>query len=112
VNPDGLELVANAYAATQRTDPPVLYQRWCGHDNNRDFYACNQLETQNVSRVFFTDWCPQIVYNHHQTAPAGTIIFTPPFRDPFNYYADPMVVRGIEVVSTMNAASPLRASPA
>jgi hypothetical protein len=104
VNPDGLELVADSYAATKRMDPPVLYQRFCGHDNNRDFYACNQVETQNVSRVFFTDWCPQIVYNHHQTAPAGTIIFTPPFRDPFNYYADPMVVRGIEVVSgTMNA---------
>ncbi len=104
VNPDGLELVANAYAATKRTEPPVLYQRYVGHDNNRDFYACNQLETQNVSRVFYRDWCPQIVYNHHQAAPAGTIIFTPPFRDPFNYYADPMVVRGIEVVSgAMNA---------
>lgn len=104
VNPDGLELVANAYAATQRLDPPVLYQRYVGHDNNRDFYACNQLESQHVSRIFYREWCPQIVYNHHQTAPAGTIIYTPPFRDPFHYLADPMVVRGIEVVSgTMNA---------
>ncbi|MGE3171461.1 MAG: M14 family zinc carboxypeptidase [Planctomycetota bacterium] len=101
VNPDGLELVANAYAATGRTQVPVLYQRYVGHDNNRDFYACNQLESTNVSRVLFTDWCPQIVYNHHQTAPAGTILFTPPFRDPFNYRNDPMVIRGIEVVSAV-----------
>ncbi|MCC7065628.1 MAG: peptidase [Planctomycetes bacterium] len=99
VNPDGLELVANAYRATRSMTLPVLYQRYIGHDNNRDFYACNQLEAQNINRVVYTDWCPQIVYNHHQTAPAGTIIFTPPFRDPFNYYTDPLVVRGIEIVS-------------
>jgi len=99
VNPDGYELVANAYRATQSMTIPVLYQRYIGHDNNRDFYACNQLEAQNVNRVFYSDWCPQIVYNHHQTAPAGTIIFTPPFRDPHNYYTDPMVVRGIEIVA-------------
>jgi hypothetical protein len=104
VNPDGLELVADSYLATGRMEPPVLYQRYVGHDNNRDYYVCNQPEAENVSRVFYRDWCPQIVYNHHQTAPAGTIIFTPPFRDPFNYYVDPNVVRGIEVVSAhMNA---------
>lgn len=99
VNPDGYELVANAYRATRSMTIPVLYQRYIGHDNNRDFYACNQLEAQNVNRVFYADWCPQIVYNHHQSAPAGTILFTPPFRDPQNYYTDAMVTRGIELVS-------------
>lgn len=104
VNPDGLELVANAYMATGKMDTPVLYQRYIGHDNNRDFYVCNQIEAENINRVFYRDWCPQIVYNHHQPAPSGTIIFTPPFRDPFNYYADANVIRGIEVVSAhMNA---------
>ncbi len=98
-NPDGYELVANAYMATKSTSTPVLYQRYIGHDNNRDFYACNQLEAQNISRVFFRDWCPQIVYNHHQSAPRNTIIYTPPFRDPFNYLVDPLVVRGIEIVA-------------
>ena len=112
VNPDGLELVANAYMATGKMDTPVLYQRYVGHDNNRDFYACNQIEAENINRVFYRDWCPQIVYNHHQTAPAGTIIFTPPFRDPFNFYADPNVVRGIEVVSAhMNARFALEQKP-
>jgi hypothetical protein len=99
VNPDGYELTANAYAATGSTRTPVLYQRYVGHDNNRDYYAVNTVETKNVCRVFFDEWNPQIVYNHHQTAPSGTIIYTPPFRDPFNYHADPNVVRGIEIVS-------------
>jgi hypothetical protein len=99
VNPDGLELIANAYRATRSMSIPVLYQRYIGHDNNRDFYTCNQLEAQNVNRIFYREWCPQIVYNHHQTAPAGTIIFTPPFRDPNNYLVDPMVIRGIEIVA-------------
>ncbi len=103
VNPDGMELVANAYAATGSIDIPILYQRFIGHDNNRDFYACNMEETRAVSRVFFTDWCPQIVYNHHQSAPQGTILFTPPFRDPFNYSADPAVMRGIDwIAASMN----------
>jgi len=99
VNPDGYELVGNAYRATKSTRTPVLYQRYIGHDNNRDYYACNQVEAQNVSRVFYREWCPQIVYNHHQSAPRGTILYTPPFRDPFNYLVDPLVVRGIEIVS-------------
>ena len=99
VNPDGYELVANAYMATRSTRTPVLYQRYVGHDNNRDFYALNQLEARNISRVFYRGWCPQVVYNHHQTAPRNTIIYTPPFRDPFNYQIDPLVIRGIEIVS-------------
>ncbi len=99
VNPDGLELIANAYRATRSMTIPVLYQRYIGHDNNRDFYTANQKEAQVVNRVFYHDWFPQIVYNHHQTAPSGTILYTPPFRDPFNYNVDPLVVRGIEIVS-------------
>jgi hypothetical protein len=99
VNPDGYELVANAYMATRSTQTPVLYQRYVGHDNNRDFYALNQLEARNISDVFYRGWCPQVMYNHHQTAPRNTIIYTPPFRDPFNYQIDPLVVRGIEIVS-------------
>ena len=38
------------------------------------------------------------MYNHHQTGPAGTVMFTPPFRDPFNYNFDPLVPLGIDLV--------------
>jgi hypothetical protein len=38
------------------------------------------------------------MYNHHQTGPAGTVMFAPPFRDPHNYFFDPLVVDGISMV--------------
>ncbi len=112
VNPDGMQMMSHAYRATGKLQLPVLYQRYVGHDNNRDFYASNMVETRNVNRVFYERWYPQIVYNHHQTAPRGTILFTPPFRDPFNYNVDPMVVRGIDVVSAqMNQRFALEGKP-
>ncbi len=99
-NPDGMEMVANAYMATGRVGGiPVLYQRYAGHDNNRDYYAGNLVETQHIMGALYRRWFPQVVYNHHQTAPRGTILFTPPFRDPFNHNVDPLVIRGIDLVS-------------
>ncbi|HJZ68979.1 MAG TPA: M14 metallopeptidase family protein, partial [Blastocatellia bacterium] len=104
VNPDGLDLVANWYMREQ--DPtkrstnglPRLYQKYIGHDNNRDFYMSNQPETEAINHQFFHEWFPQIVYNHHQTGPAGTVLFAPPFRDPFNYNLDPLIPLGIDLV--------------
>ena len=76
-NPDGMDLVANWYmrnpAAEKRVldgpgeGTPRLWQKYIGHDNNRDFYMNNQAETINMSRVLFREWYPQIMYNHHQT---------------------------------------------
>ena len=49
----------------------------------------NLSETKNINHLMFWDWHPAIMYNHHQTGPAGTVMFSPPFRDPFNYNFDP-----------------------
>ncbi len=104
VNPDGMELVSNWYMrepdVTKRTyqSIPRLYQKYIGHDNNRDFYLSAQPESEAINRVFYHEWFPQIVYNHHQTGPAGTVLFAPPFRDPFNYAYDPLIPLGIDLV--------------
>ncbi|HEX6135167.1 MAG TPA: M14 metallopeptidase family protein [Longimicrobiales bacterium] len=103
-NPDGMELVSDWYM--REPDPeerttgglPRLYQKYVGHDNNRDFYASVQPETENMNRVMYTKWFPQIVYNHHQTGPAGTVMFAPPFRDPFNHNYDPLIPVSIDMV--------------
>jgi hypothetical protein len=103
-NPDGHELVANWYM--REGDPlrrrlaglPRAYQKYIGHDNNRDFYMSTQAETININRVLYREWFPQIVYNHHQSGPAGTVMFAPPFRDPFNYVFDPLIPTGIDLV--------------
>jgi len=103
-NPDGMELVSDWYMRvdepTERSTGgiPALYQKYVGHDNNRDFYASTQPETENMNRVMYREWYPQIVYNHHQTGPTGTVLFAPPFRDPFNYNIDPTVITGIDLV--------------
>jgi Zinc carboxypeptidase len=105
-NPDGQEFVANWYMRekdeTKRSlqGLPKLYNKYIGHDDNRDFYMSNMPETTNMNRQMFIEWFPQIVYNHHQTGPAGAVIFMPPFRDPFNYNLDPLIPLGIEGVGT------------
>ena len=106
VNPDGLDLVANRYMSNpvpeQRSTRgiPVLYQEYVGHDNNRDFYMSTQKETIAINRQLYREWFPQIVYNHHQTGPLGTVLFAPPFRGPFNYNLDPLLILGIDTVGT------------
>jgi len=105
-NPDGQELVANWYM--REKDPlkrsmnglPRLYAKYVGHDDNRDFYMSNMKESTNMNRQLFIEWFPEIMYNHHQTGPAGAVVFIPPFRDPFNYNFDPLVPLGIEMVGT------------
>lgn len=102
-NPDGQELVSSWYMRNQDvtkrdTRVPVLYQKYIGHDNNRDFYMMNMKETRNMSRQQYIEWMPQIVYNHHQTGPAGTVLAGPPYRDPFNYNYDPLVITSLDGV--------------
>src|SRR5215467_5788906 len=105
-NPDGLELVANWYMREKdekrRTlnGLPRLYQKYIGHDNNRDSLTSNMPETANMNRQLFIEWNPQIMYNHHQSGPAGEVIFIPPFRDPVNHNLDPLVTLGIQAVGT------------
>jgi hypothetical protein len=103
-NPDGMDLVTDWYM--KEADPkkrsyaglPRLYQKYIGHDNNRDFYANTQAETKNMNRVLTREWFPHIVYNHHQAGPPGTVLFIPPFRDPFNYHIDPLVISSLDAV--------------
>ncbi|HEY0040789.1 MAG TPA: M14 metallopeptidase family protein [Flavisolibacter sp.] len=104
VNPDGQELVGNWYM--RETTPekrsfnflPRLYQKYIGHDNNRDFFMLNMKESQNISRQQYVEWMPQIVYNHHQAGPPGSVLAGPPYRDPFNYVYDPLLVTSIDAV--------------
>jgi hypothetical protein len=103
-NPDGMELVADWYM--REPEPPKrstrglprLYQKYIGHDNNRDFYMSTQVETEALNRILYREWFPQIVYNHHQTGPAGCVLFAPPFRDPFNYCYDPLIPVQIQLL--------------
>lgn len=105
-NPDGMELVSNWYM--RESDPkkrstrnlPRLYHKYIGHDNNRDAYMVTQPETENMSRIMYREWFPQVMYNTHQTGPSGLVVFIPPFRDPPNYTYDPLVTISIQSLGT------------
>jgi hypothetical protein len=101
-NPDGQQLQSDWYMRQTDTlkrntaNLPRLYQKYIGHDNNRDFYMTNMSESRNMSLQQYVEWMPQILYNHHQTGPAGTVVAGPPYRDPFNYVYDPLLITGID----------------
>ena len=103
-NPDGMELVSSWYMREKKPEKrtsdnlPRLYQKYIGHDNNRDHYMVTQKETENIARIQYHEWFPQIMYNHHQTGPMDIIVFVPPFRDPPNYNCDPLVNIGNQAV--------------
>lgn len=103
MNPDGLEIVGNWYRKQlgtpfETTSPPWLYQKYVGHDNNRDWFMNNMPETYHVNDVLYHQWYPQIVYNQHQTAPSWARIFLPPFSNPVNPNIHPGITSGVNMV--------------
>ncbi|NCI46327.1 M14 family metallopeptidase [Sediminibacterium soli] len=103
-NPDGQELVSNWYMRNtvpekrSTSQLPRLYEKYAGHDNNRDFFMMNLRESQNINRQLYIEWLPQIMYNHHQAGPAGSVVAGAPYRDPFNYVFDPIIITSLDAV--------------
>jgi hypothetical protein len=103
VNPDGMNLVVDWYrkhlnTPHQDSAMPWLYQKYIGHDNNRDAYMQTQAETRIVNDLLYRQWLPQIMYNQHQAGWPPPRMFVPPFPDPFNPNIDPQVMRGVDLV--------------
>ena len=103
-NPDGMDFISDWYM--REKDPmkrrstgfPRLYQKYIGHDDNRDSFMATQKETVNMNRVMYREWFPQSVYNHHQTGPRGAVMFCPPYRKPFNHNVDPLATAETDFV--------------
>jgi hypothetical protein len=103
INPDGLDMVAQWYRKNVGTPYeaaplPWLFQKYAGHDNNRDWFMLNLDETRNVTRLLFREWFPQIVYNQHQAPPFPARIFVPPYAEPLNPDIPTAVVEGINLL--------------
>ncbi len=103
INPDGLDMVAGWYAKNvgtpyQTAPLPWLYQKYSGHDNNRDWFMLNLPETRHVTRLLYRQWFPQIVYNQHQTPAFPARIFVPPYADPLNPNIPAAVMEGINAL--------------
>ncbi len=108
-NPDGVDIVANWYrktlgTASEGTSPPEIYHHYAGHDNNRDWFMLNLKETQAVTRLFWKEWFPQIVYDVHQMGQNGARFVIPPFFDPPNPNIPPLVLREVGLMGYKIAA--------
>jgi hypothetical protein len=109
LNPDGVDMVSNWYrkkrgTAFEGTSPPELYQKYTGHDNNRDWYMFTQAETRLVATHVFNRWLPQIVYDVHQMGQRGARMFVPPWIDPIEPNIDPIIAQQCNMVGTGIAA--------
>ena len=99
LNPDGVDIVKRWYDRTlgtpyEGTNPPELYHHYVGHDDNRDWYAFTQVETQlTVDRVH-NAWRPQIVHDIHQQGAYGSRLFLPPYMKPVEPNVPPQLVEG------------------
>jgi len=109
-NPDGMDLLAEWYHPNVDTPfevsrMPYLYHKYVGHDNNRDSYMVNMVETQHLTRIANHEWHPVILFNQHQTAPFPARIWIPPASEPTNPNAHPMLIRWQNLIgSAMGAA--------
>lgn len=100
LNPDGVDIVGGWYRNSigtpwEGSGPPVLYHHYTGHDNNRDWYAFTQVETQMVIDSLYGRWHPQIVNDIHQQGSEGSRIFIPPYMDPIEPNIDPILMAGV-----------------
>jgi hypothetical protein len=107
LNPDGQNMVAKWYrqnlgTAYEVSPMPWLYQEYVGHDNNRDGYMNNMIESRVINKVMQEYW-PQVMYNHHQVAPFPSRIWIPPFAEPISTQVHPLMWRWVNVFGTSMA---------
>lgn len=86
INPDGQNIVVHWYRENVGTPYEVaplheLYEKYVGHDDNRDAYMLNVVESRVIARTWRA-WEPQIIYVQHQSSPVPTRIWLPPFAEP------------------------------
>jgi len=102
INPDGQQLVSEWYMKNVGTpyelsEVPTLYQEYVGHDNNRDAYMLNMIESRAIEHAW-RQWEPQIVYVHHQSGPFPTRIWLPPFSEPVGIEAPYLMSREVNMI--------------
>jgi hypothetical protein len=107
VNPDGQNIVVDWYRGNvggpyETSAVPQLYQKYVGHDNNRDGYMLNMIESRVLARTW-REWEPQIIYVHHQSSPFPTRIWLPPFAEPIASQVHPIMSRTVNAIGMLIA---------
>ena len=109
INPDGVDIVTQWYRRTlntkwEGTSPPQLWQKYVGHDNNRDWYIFSQPETRATISKLHNVWHPEIVYDVHQQGLGASRMFIPPWLDPIEPNIDPILSQEMNMIGTSMAS--------
>ena len=109
LNPDGVDIVTRWYRKTLGTpyegsNPPELYHKYVGHDNNRDWYIFSQPETRLTISKLHNVWHPEITYDVHQMGANGARLFVPPWLDPTEPNIDAILMQEMNMMGTAMAA--------
>lgn len=109
LNPDGLDMVKEWYDSSLGTSyegmmMPKLYQKYAGHDNNRDWFMATLVENRLAIEKIHNVWHPHIVHDQHQQSSEGPRFVLPPFIDPYDENVDP-ILRGMVNWLGMSMAS-------
>ena len=99
-NPDGQIMVTdwyNKYVGTEYegSTPPWLYHKYAGHDNNRDAFMFNLVESQYMAQIMYTEWQPHAYQDHHEMGCYGARLWICPYSEPLHPHGDPLVWREI-----------------
>jgi hypothetical protein len=113
-NPDGTDLVTQWYERSlgkpwEGSGMPWLYHKYCGHDNNRDWFALNLAESRNLSRVLYHEWFPTIVLDLHQQGSSSVRMALPPYHNPMSPNIPPLVNQAQVILGGHMAAALSRA---
>ncbi len=103
LNPDGIDMVVSWYRKYLNTpyeasQMPWLYHYYAGHDNNRDWFMCALKETQIMTKVYYHEWFPLLIWDIHQMGQNGPRLFLPPYYDPINPNIDPLLWRELNLL--------------
>jgi len=97
-NPDGQVMTTDWYRESlgkewEGTSTPWLYHKYAGHDDNRDAFMTQMIESKYMAKILFTDWRPEAYVDHHHMGSYGARIYLPPYAEPVRPYADPLIWR-------------------
>jgi len=100
-NPDGEIMIVdwyNQWVGTQYEGAslPYLYHYYIGHDNNRDAFMTNTVESEYGAEILFREWIPQGYIDHHQMGSYTARMAIPPYAEPIRPEADPLVWREMD----------------
>jgi len=100
-NPDGNIMVCDYYEKYLGTEYegnrlPWLYHKYCGHDNNRDAYGLNMIESHHWSKAIYQEWYPHVWQDHHHWGYYHPrFLVGAPQAEPIAPHCDPLGLREV-----------------